>query len=107
MSESGGEAGGRPAGTHDGDQRDGMVREAILARAFVRLADTLVSDFDIVEFLHGLSADSVEILSAEAAGVMLTDGRGGLRLVASSQGRVRLLGLFDPQSAAGPPPPAV
>ena len=40
----------------------------MLARAFVRLADTLAGDFDIVEFLHGLSADSVEILRADAAG---------------------------------------
>jgi GAF domain-containing protein len=102
MSESGGEAEGRPAGTYAGDQRDGMVREAMLARAFVRLADTLVSDFDIVEFLHGLSADSVEILSAEAAGVMLTDGRGGLRLIASSEERMRLLELFELQGAEGP-----
>ena len=39
------------------------------ARAFVRLADTLASDFDVVDFLHSLAADSVEILGAEAAGV--------------------------------------
>jgi GAF domain-containing protein len=102
MSESGGEAARRPAGTHDGDQRDAMVRQTTLARAFVRLADTLVSDFDIVEFLHGLSTDSVEILGAEAAGVMLTDGRGGLRLIASSEERMRLLELFELQGAEGP-----
>ncbi len=79
-----------------------MAREAMLARAFVRLADTLVSDFDIVEFLHGLSTDSVEILGAAAAGVMLTDGRGRLRLVASSEERMRLLELFELQGAEGP-----
>jgi GAF domain-containing protein len=102
MNESGGRAAGRPAGNHDSDQRDGMAREIMLARAFVRLADTLVSDFDIVEFLHGLSTDSVEILGAAAAGVMLTDGRGGLRLVASSEERMRLLELFELQGAEGP-----
>ena len=101
MNESG-EAAGRPAGTHDGDQTDGMARQAMLARTFVRLADTLVSDFDIVEFLHGLSTDSVGILGAEAAGVMLTDGRGGLRLIASSEERMRLLELFELQGAEGP-----
>jgi len=74
----------------------------VLARAFVRLADTLASDFDIVDFLQGLSADSVEILRAEAAGVMLADARGGLRLIASSDERMRLLELFELQGAQGP-----
>jgi GAF domain-containing protein len=74
----------------------------VLARVFVRLADTLASDFDIVDFLHGLSADSVEILRAEAAGVMLADARGGLRLIASSDERMRLLELFELQGAQGP-----
>ena len=79
-----------------------VTREAVLARAFVRLADTLASDFDIVDFLHGLSEDSVEILRAEAAGVMLADPRGGLRLIASSDERMRLLELFELQGAQGP-----
>lgn len=79
-----------------------MAREARLARAFVRVADTLADDFDIVEFLHGLSADSVEILGAEAAGVMLDDGRGGLRLVASSEERMRLLELLELQGSQVP-----
>ena len=57
MSETGA---GRPGGSGQGDPEDPVAREAVLARAFVRLADTLASDFDIVDFLHGLSADSVE-----------------------------------------------
>jgi GAF domain-containing protein len=92
----------RLPGTQDADRRGGMAREAVVARAFVRLADTLVSDFDIVEFLHGLSVDSVDIVGAEAAGVMLADGRGGLRLIASSEERMRLLELFELQGAQGP-----
>ena len=85
-----------------GDRSGDVDREAGLARVFVRLADTLASDFDIVDFLHGLSADSVEILRAEAAGVMLADPRGGLRLIASSDERMRLLELFEIQDAQGP-----
>ena len=77
-------------------------RESLLARTFVRLADTLVEDFDVVEFLHSLSADSVEILGAEAAGVMLADPRGELRLLASSEERMRILELFEIQGAEGP-----
>ena len=75
----------RPGDSGHGDQRGDVTREAVLARVFVRLADTLASDFDVIEFLHGLSEDSVEILRAEAAGVMLADPRGGLRLIASAR----------------------
>jgi GAF domain-containing protein len=81
---------------------EALRREGLLARVFVRLADTLVEEFDVVEFLQSLSADSVEILSAEAAGVMLADPRGGLRLIASSEERMRILELFEIQGAQGP-----
>ena len=67
MSETGA---GRPVWPGDsgsGDRTGDATREAVLARAFVRLADTLASDFDIVDFLHGLAEDSVEILRAAAA----------------------------------------
>ncbi len=102
MSETGA---GRPVWPGDpdqGGQGHDVAREAVLARAFVRLADTLASDFDIVDFLHGLAEDSVEILRAAAAGVMLVDARGGLRLIASSDERMRLLELFEIQGAQGP-----
>src|ERR1700735_5820622 len=66
-----------------GGRGDDATRESVLARTFVRLADTLANDFDVVDFLFGLSEDSVEILRAAAAGVMLADARGGLRVIAS------------------------
>jgi GAF domain-containing protein len=102
MNETGAGRPVRPADSGPGGRGDDVAREAVLARAFVRLADTLASDFDVVDFLHGLSADSVEILRAAAAGVMLADGRGGLRLIASSDERMRLLELFELQGAQGP-----
>jgi GAF domain-containing protein len=101
MSEIGGRA-AQPGEPSPDVRRGDVSREAVLARAFVRLADTLASDFDVVDFLQGLSADSVEILGAEAAGVMLADPRGGLRLIASSDERMRLLELFELQGAQGP-----
>ena len=97
MSEaSGGHGSTREGGDHT------RRRERLLARAFVRLSDTLADEFDIVEFLQSLSADSVEIIGAEAASVMLANTRGELRLVASSEERMRLLELFEIQSAQGP-----
>ena len=99
MTEISGGTAAQPAASGRHDRRG---REAALARAFVRLADTLSSDFDVVDFLQGLSADAVEILEAEAAGVMLADPRGGLRLIASSDERMRLLELFEIQGEQGP-----
>ena len=102
MNEVGGGPPGRPDGRRETGREISQAPEALLARAFVRLADTLVSDFDIVDFLYGLSVDSREILGADAAGVMLTDGRGRLRVIASSEERMRLLELFELQGAQGP-----
>ena len=102
MSESSTGRHDRPGDPDLGDRGGDVAREAVLARAFVRLADTLAGDFDIVDFLHGLAADSVEILRAAAAGVMLADPRGGLRLIASSDDRMRLLELLELQGAQGP-----
>src|SRR6202451_2016820 len=84
-----------PADSGPGGRGDDIAREAVLARAFVRLADTLARGFDVGDFLHGLSADSVEILRAAAAGVVLAGGRGGLRLSASSDERVRRVWRFE------------
>ncbi len=77
-------------------------RDRLLARVFVRLADTLVDDFDVVEFLHELCADVVQLVGAETAGVMLAESGGGLRLLASSEERMRVLEVFELQSRQGP-----
>jgi GAF domain-containing protein len=73
-----------------------------LARVFVELADTLVEEFDVVEFLHMLTERCVELLNADAAGLMLADQRGNLQLVASTVERAQLLELFELQAGEGP-----
>ena len=55
-----------------------------LSRVFVELADTLVTDFDVVEFMTVLAHRCVELLGASEAGVVLADERRSLRSVASS-----------------------
>jgi GAF domain-containing protein len=79
-----------------------VARGELLARTFVELADTLVDDYDIVGFLHGLAERCVDIFDVEEAGLMLADQRGGLRVMASSSERMRLLELLELQSEEGP-----
>ena len=66
------------------------------------MADTLVDDFDVIDFLHGLTERCVQLLGVSAAGLLLTDGRDTLQLVAASSERTRLLELFQLQTDQGP-----
>ena len=61
-----------------------MPTQQRLSEVFVELADTLVADFDVVEFLTTLADRSAELLHATEAGVVLADESGALRSVASS-----------------------
>jgi GAF domain-containing protein len=74
----------------------------LLSDTFVELTDTMVADFDIIDFLHVLTSRSVELLNVSAAGLLLADPRGELRVVAASSEAARLLELFQLQSDQGP-----
>ncbi|MFE0254086.1 ANTAR domain-containing protein [Streptomyces sp. NPDC059010] len=80
----------------------GMAREQRLAEIFVELADSLIDDFDVIDLLQRLSARCVELLDVQAAGIMLSDGRGELQVVAASDERTHLLELFALQHRQGP-----
>ncbi len=81
-----------------------MSREALLARTFVELADTLVDNFDVVELLTRLTDRCVEVLDVTAAGLMLVAPDGDLRVVASSSEEMRVVELFELQAQEGPCP---
>jgi GAF domain-containing protein len=76
-------------------------RELLLARTFVDLADTLVTDFDVVDFMTTLSSRCVELFDASEAGLMLDSGD-GLAVAASSSRSMNHLELFELQHDEGP-----
>ncbi len=77
-------------------------RDEWLARTFVELADTLVADYDVVDFLATLSERCVELLDTVEVGLVLLDSHGGLQVMASSTERMRVAELFEVQNEEGP-----
>lgn len=76
--------------------------EQPVIRTFVELADTLVDDYDLPEFLYRLLVHCTNLFGAAAAGVMLRSPTGGVELIASSSERSEYLELFQLQTANGP-----
>jgi transcriptional regulator with GAF, ATPase, and Fis domain len=74
----------------------------LLSDTFVELTDTMVAGFDVIDFLHVLTDRSVLLLDVSAAGLLLADPRGELRVVAASSEAARLLELFQLQNDQGP-----
>jgi len=81
-------------------ENDGRERQ--LAATFVRLADTLVAEYDVVELLQSLVDTCAELLDASAAGILLAAAVDGLDLVASTSEESRLVDTLQLSSGAGP-----
>jgi transcriptional regulator with GAF, ATPase, and Fis domain len=79
-----------------------VTRERQLVETFVEVADTLVDDFDVIDFLLTLAGRCVRLLDVDAAGIMLIDQRGHLHAAAASTESARLVELFELQSDTGP-----
>ena len=79
-----------------------LNRQALTATTFVEIVDTLVDDFDVIEVLTLLTSRSVELLEAAAAGILLADSAGQLRVIGASTEQIGLLELFQIQNDEGP-----
>jgi GAF domain-containing protein len=80
----------------------GSVSRERLAEVFVEMADTLVDDFDLVEFLQMVTARTAELMEVAAVGLLLADHHGELQFMAASDEATRLLELFQLQIHEGP-----
>ena len=79
-----------------------MIAIERLADVFVDVADTLVTDFDLIDFLHTVAGHAAEITGTAAVGLMLADGDGHLHYMASSSESARLMELLQLQTSEGP-----
>jgi transcriptional regulator with GAF, ATPase, and Fis domain len=79
-----------------------VIAPELLAEVFVEVADTLVEDFDLVEFLQMLTTRSSDLLMLASAGLLLADQRGTLQLMAASDERTSMLELYQLQAHEGP-----
>lgn len=79
-----------------------VTREQRLSATFVELADSLVDNFDVVDLMVLLTERCVELLDASAAGLLLVDNAGTLRLMAATDEALEIVELFQIQSDEGP-----
>ena len=79
-----------------------MVSTERLADVFVEMADTLVDEFDVIDFLHHLADHSVAVSGAASAGLVLADQDDRLHFMAASSQGARHLELFQLQHDDGP-----
>jgi GAF domain-containing protein len=86
---------------NDAEQK-ALNRQALTATTFVEIVDTLVDDFDVIEVLTVLTSRSVDLLETAAAGILLADNDGQLRVIGASTEEVGLLELFQIQNDEGP-----
>ncbi|WP_244945133.1 ANTAR domain-containing protein [Couchioplanes caeruleus] len=73
-----------------------------MAVIFVEAADTLVDEFDLLDFLQMLTERASTLVNAGAVGLMLADQHGRLQFMAGSSESVRLVELFQLQNQEGP-----
>ena len=79
-----------------------MVSNERLASVFVEMADTLVYEFDLIDFLHNLADHAVSVSGAASAGLLLADQNDTLHFMAASSEGARHLELFQVQHSEGP-----
>lgn len=80
----------------------GTMTSQRVAEVFVKFADTLVEEFDLIEFLQMVTSRASELVGSSAAGMLLADPQGRLQFMAASDERTELLELFQVQAHEGP-----
>jgi transcriptional regulator with GAF, ATPase, and Fis domain len=78
------------------------TRERDVVQAFVELSNELVDNYDMADLLVRLTTNCARLLDIASAGLLLSDPRGTLHLVAASSERTHDLEAFQLQRDEGP-----
>ncbi|WP_298252145.1 GAF and ANTAR domain-containing protein [uncultured Arthrobacter sp.] len=81
---------------------ESITRASRVSAAFVKIADTLVDEYDSLDLVQTLVEQSVELLDAAAAGLMIADPNGVLQVLASTSEEVRLVEVLQQETGIGP-----
>jgi GAF domain-containing protein len=81
---------------------DGTSREARITAAFVTVADTLTTNYDIVELLHTLVEECSWILGTTAGGLLLADGSGHLQVMTTTSEAADIVEIMQLAADSGP-----
>lgn len=79
-----------------------MISITRLSDVFVDIADTLVDDFDLIDFLHTLTNHVSDVSGASTVGLVLADHHDQLRFMAASSESGETLELLQLQNDEGP-----
>ncbi|SDD94445.1 GAF and ANTAR domain-containing protein [Nocardioides lianchengensis] len=79
-----------------------MISVSDLSEFFVEVADTLVDDFDLLDFLDNLTHRAAVVSGASAVGLVLSDRPGRVRFMAASNESGKMLELLQIQNEQGP-----
>jgi len=77
-------------------------REQDIIESFIRFADRLIEDVDVLDLTTELAQDCARLLDVAAVGLLLADAGGVLHLLAATSEEARKLEVFQLQRDEGP-----
>jgi len=84
------------------DDNGAMRQTPSLATTVIEAMEAMVQDFDYVDLASSLVSSAIDLLGADAAGVMISDNTQLLHVVAASDEDMRTLEVFEIQADEGP-----
>lgn len=79
-----------------------LSREERINEAFLKVADTLMDSYDIVDLLSTLVHECADLLGRQAGGIMIVDVAGDLELLASTSEAAEFVEVMQIAAGRGP-----